>query len=93
MTIPAIFDYAKPFVDGFASVASISGNTWKYGFIDRAGNYLVQPKFDYTDHFHNGMAAIRVGNKWGYIDSTGAISIEPRFENVSDFVREPIGLQ
>src|SRR5207249_1477743 len=35
--------------------------------------------------FHEGLAAVRLGDKWGYIDKQGMLVISPRFDRASMF--------
>ena len=55
----------------------------KYGFIDKTGKFVIEPRFDFADSFSGGLAAIRVGDeatgKYGYIDLQGTMVIEPQF--------------
>lgn len=62
----------------------------KWGFIDRSGKIVIEPKFDafhYWSHFRegDGLLVIQVGGKWGYCDQTGAIKIAPRFDEAREF--------
>jgi hypothetical protein len=56
-----------------------------YGFIDPSGKEVVEPKWDNTKGFSEGLAAVSRGGKWGYIDRSGKIVIEPKWENVNGF--------
>ncbi|MBL0161173.1 MAG: WG repeat-containing protein [Bryobacterales bacterium] len=38
---------------------------------------MIEPKYDLTFHFSEGVAAVMVGGKWGYIDTTGRMVIQP----------------
>lgn len=49
----------------------------KYGFIDRTGETVIEPNYDLTFHFSEGLAAVMVRGKWGYIDTTGKMVIQP----------------
>lgn len=62
--------------DGFSSHGR------KYGFVNRWGNVVIEPVFDYVESFSNGLARVNVGGgrtidgeivggKWGYVDRTG----------------------
>ncbi len=64
------YDYAGDFgEEGLAMVAVGGGwqlQLWyslvgaKYGFIDRAGRYVVEPKYDKVWAFAEGMAEVRL---------------------------------
>ncbi|MGE5648307.1 MAG: WG repeat-containing protein [Acidobacteriota bacterium] len=58
----------------------------KYGFIDRTGKTVIEPKYDLTFHFSEGFAAVMVGGKWGYIDTRGKMVIQPMpLQRAEDF--------
>ncbi|MBI4712917.1 MAG: WG repeat-containing protein [Planctomycetes bacterium] len=41
---------------------------YKWGYIDTAGEYLVDPQFNNASPFSEGYAAVCIKSKWGYID-------------------------
>ena len=48
----------------------------KWGFIDRTGKIVIEPKFDTYDYVYQwseGLLAVRVGGRWGFIDKTGGM--------------------
>ena len=51
----------------------------KYGFIDRSGKVVIEPTFDLTFHFSDGVAAVLIREKWGYIDRLGNYVWTPTF--------------
>ena len=57
----------------------------KFTFVDRSGKIISDERYDSADHFSEGLAPVRVGNKWGYIDKTGKMVIAPQFDVVSSF--------
>lgn len=60
----------------------------RWGYIDKTGRLIVEPKFDWGWKFSEGLAKVRVGSglgKEGYIDRTGRVIIEPQFSNGGDF--------
>lgn len=69
------------FSDGLAGV-KIDG---KWGFIDKAGNMVISPKFDHAEKFSEGVAAVSLECRWGYIDKAGSFVIKPQFRYASEF--------
>ena len=43
----------------------------KWGFIDRKGNWLINPQFDAVSPFRNGLAQVTLGGIRGYINTAG----------------------
>ncbi|HWE35696.1 MAG TPA: WG repeat-containing protein [Isosphaeraceae bacterium] len=68
----------------------------KYGFLDRRGKVIVEPRYDNVGQFSEGLAAVNLGavshgfprpdlkegGKWGFIDTTGKLVIPIRFDSV-----------
>lgn len=92
VTIP--FEKADPFSDGISMVWE--GN--RYGFVDREGNIIVEPRFKASpdapepEGFLEGLAAVSIedpdnpgGFKYGFIDKTGSFAIEPIFDRALGF--------
>ncbi|MBK5273763.1 MAG: WG repeat-containing protein [Desulfuromonadales bacterium] len=61
----------------------------KYGYIDKAGQIVIAPKFDYASDFIEGLAEIRIGSPesglFGYIDIGGKIVIKPKYQSAGTF--------
>jgi hypothetical protein len=57
----------------------------KAGYVDVEGRVVIEPKFNFTRKFVEGLAAVQINDKWGFIDKSGLIVINPRFDEVSDF--------
>ena len=55
------------------------------GFIDRSGNFVIQPVLEAAQDFQEDLAAVRIGGRWGFIDKTGTVIVAPRFEQVYSF--------
>ena len=87
------FDGAEPFYDGLAAVnwggqrddwsGRIEGGLW--GYVDRAGNFVVNPQYVEVRPFSGGFAGVRVGSKWGFVNRLGELVIPPRFPYTGDF--------
>ncbi|MCK9476019.1 MAG: WG repeat-containing protein [Candidatus Muirbacterium halophilum] len=77
------FEYfgASQFIDGLACV-NYKG---KWGFINKAGEFVINPQFEVAMPFFEGMAAVRYGGKWGYIKQNGDFHIMPFIEDSKDF--------
>ncbi|MBR3446421.1 MAG: WG repeat-containing protein [Oscillospiraceae bacterium] len=60
IVIPQKFDAAWPFQEGIALVGIMEegDDPWnpvtKYGFIDKSGNYIAEPQYEYYDNYWNG---------------------------------------
>jgi hypothetical protein len=83
---------ASRFSEGLAAVR-LKRQVWAqdWGFIDRHGNWVIQPAFACAAPFREGLALIGVREdqgawRYGYIDKTGAIVIKPQFSEASSFV-------
>jgi hypothetical protein len=57
-----------------------------YGYVDLAGEWIIEPRFTFADTFSEGLALVTVGEKYGYIDQTGDFVIEPQFAFAYPFV-------
>lgn len=66
---------------------AVEGGKW--GYINRSGNFTIQPRFENAKKFSEGLAAVQLatssGNKWGFIDKTGKRVIQPEFKEVGSF--------
>lgn len=61
-----------------------------YGFVNLAGEWIIEPQFGIAFPFAEGMAAVALddGNgseRFGYIDTTGNVVIAPQFMSAGDF--------
>ena len=58
-----------------------------WGYIDRSGEIVIEPRFDEAFDFSEGLARVREGSqRYGYINPDGEFVIEPRFLWAYDFV-------
>ena len=73
----------NPFSEGLAAV-EIKGY---WGFIDKKGKIVIEPRFGGQPSFSEGLACviIRDGGGIGFIDKTGAIALKPTFALAENF--------
>lgn len=62
-------------------------HNYKYGYIDKTGNFIIEPIFSMAKEFtDNGLALVcDSSGKYGYIDKSGNYIIEPQFDYASNF--------
>ncbi len=59
--------------------------TKKYGFINKAEEWIVKPIYDDADKFKDGFAKIYINKKEGLITETGSVLVEPQFDDIDKF--------
>src|SRR5215831_1834657 len=66
----------------------------KWGYVNSSGQLVVNPQFDEAEEFHEGRAAICLGNckswesndaHWGYIDASGKVVVAPQYGSAYAF--------
>jgi hypothetical protein len=73
---------ADPFYDDLASVI-IDG---LYGFMDKEGKIVIEPKYYSCGAFSEGLAPVTLDkSKWGYINKQGQIVIDLQFDSAESF--------
>ena len=70
-------------------VACSSGTKAGQGYLDTSGSWVLQPKYDATGQFAEGLAFVKLkypnAREYGIIDKTGKLVAEPRFFYVLPF--------
>ena len=62
----------------------IAEQNGKYGFVNKKGHFVIKPKFESVNNFHDGLAAVLQG-KWGFINKKGKFVIQPQYDRLGDF--------
>jgi len=57
----------------------------KFGVIDKSGDFVVRPKYDFIGDYSEGLAAFKVHEGWGFLDRAGRTAIEPGFDEALGF--------
>jgi hypothetical protein len=79
-------EHARSFSEGLAPVGVIKSDGYLYyGYIDRTGQFAIEPRFADADTFSGGFARILLNGKWGLIDKTGEILFQTEFFLMREF--------
>jgi hypothetical protein len=63
----------------------------KWGYIDRKGDFVIEPQFDYANAFmENGLAVIRKNSLEGVIDKKGNFILMPEYELINAIYEDVI---
>lgn len=57
----------------------------KVGFVDRQGNMVIEPQYDDSWGFYEGVASVEVDGSYGFIDTMGKMIIQPTYEYATSF--------
>ena len=63
--------WAGEFSEGLVNVQTGSGAQEKWGYVDRTGKWVIEPRFQRAEPFYKGLAKVFVDNKAAYIDHAG----------------------
>ena len=80
--------WESPYIDldtAYTGPAQFIDENGKFGFTGKDGQVIIQPQFDDTIGFSDGIAGVMIGEKWGFIDETGNMIIKPQFDQVEYF--------
>lgn len=82
------FFSADFFSEGLSRAATEEDWPWtnNSGYIDKTGNYVIQPQFGFqSGYFKDGIAPASVNRKFGYINKKGEFIITPQFTCAFEF--------
>lgn len=69
--------------DDMSLIPYRTGDKWGYSSADK--NMVIPAKYDDSEWFSEGLAAVKVGNKWGYINRAGKMVIPAKFTVAKPF--------
>lgn len=70
----------------FSQKLALANEDGKYGYINKEGNWQIQPKFKVAKNFSDDLAeATENGKSWGFINRKGEWVIEPQFDKTKAF--------
>lgn len=65
-------------------LAMKSGKDYKYGFVNKEEQFVINPQYYDAGDFSEGLARVQM-EKWGYIDHRGRYVIQPQYDEAGDF--------
>jgi len=71
--------------DGFSEELMAAASGGKWGFIDTAGKWVVEPQFESASAFAARLACVTIGGRKGYIDKTGRFAVNPQYDDCDHF--------
>jgi len=85
-----VIDYhflAEPgfFSEGRAASRAADQKNDQLGFLDRKGEFVVEPQFDRALYYSKGLVAVLKNGKWRYLDLSGRVVIPAEFEDAASF--------
>ena len=76
-----VLDTCNSFKEGMVRVCV--GDKW--GFINKQGEMVVEPRFERASDFQGGLARVRTRLRWGYINPKGEFVVKPKYYRADDF--------
>lgn len=61
------------------------GTNGKYGFIDKTGKVVIEPRYDYAEPFSDGLAKVKTNGQTEFIDATGKVAFVSPTNRVGSF--------
>ncbi|WP_144029022.1 WG repeat-containing protein [Paenibacillus rigui] len=81
--------YGSSFSEGMAAVAvegmNSQGSAYLYGYMNKQGQMVIKPQFDFAYPFSWHMARVEYNGKAGFIQQDGSIAIPIEFDDARDF--------
>lgn len=59
---------------------------YRWGYIDKNGEMVIEPKFHDAWNFHEGLALVKIEWARGYIDREGNYVVEPKYQYGGPFI-------
>lgn len=61
-----------------------------YGYINRNGDFIIEPQLEAVTDFNEGVARVRLGGKYGLLNPAGEWVVRPKFSQIQPF--QPAGI-
>lgn len=70
------------------SLLAFQDDAGLWGYVDRKGKTVIEPRYMQAKSFSGGLAAVFDGEAWGFIDRTGALVIPCQFKDTGYFTSQ-----
>jgi len=67
-------------------IKRLDEDRYAWEIVDAEGDRVTDAQFDEMRAFHNGLAAVRQGDRWGFVDAKGTMVVAPAFKDARDFL-------
>ena len=78
---------ADVYLGGYIAYQDASG---KWGYVNKDGEIVIEPKFDNAKSFSNELAAVQNGSMWGYINQKGDVVIDYQYLDADYFTKSGV---
>lgn len=72
---------------------TVSTGNGKSGYINTAGELVIERIYDLARPFKDGYAAVRMNGKFGFIDKSGTLRVECKYDRAEDFSEDRAAVQ
>ncbi|MDE6553867.1 MAG: WG repeat-containing protein [Muribaculaceae bacterium] len=79
-----VYDYGIEYSNGISGDV-IWKSPHKWGYIDKSGKWVIEPKYKEAYPFSDGLAKVCSDGLYGFIDRSGAWVIEPKYVEAESF--------
>jgi len=85
--ITSQYDFSENIrIVGFDSLKIMPVNiNGKWGYKNKKGEIVIEPKYDMAWNFNQGLAGVKIGNNWGFINRKGESVSETIYEKIRPF--------
>ncbi len=82
-------EYVNEFSDGLASFQKLFNNQWRWGFINSAGETVIEPKYEKVKDFKFGCCWVKeFGGDFVLINKSGQVISQRSYSKVGNFMEE-----
>lgn len=79
-------EFSLNFIKDESKEYKVVMENYLYGYINRDGKYMIEPKFNSANEFSDGLALVQTKNgKYGYINKNSEFIIQPIYKNAVSF--------
>ncbi len=81
VVIPAKFDEARGFTNGYAVVCVKN----KYAMINNKGEYMTEPLYNFIEYEKDGMLKVAINDRVGFLDTNGKLAVPVEYLDSGEY--------